>query len=145
MRSQSPFQPRQARPLRTALSATLAAALLLAPLSAEAARSPTGLSVNPDATIAGGIAVKQMAGRGAIDVWCAAGDYAKRRLGAANGTELVLVRPSSGGGSTVTFQVGGQGRGSGTGVSVGTAGESRTVAEAAALCRPAIAKQQPDR
>ena len=138
MRNQSPGP-------RFALIATLAAALLLTPLAADAARSPTGLQVNPDATIANGIAVKQMAGRGAIDVWCAAGDYARRRLGAANGTELVLVRPSSGGGSTVSFQVGGQGQGAGSDVSVQNAGESRSVAEAAALCRPAKARQQPDR
>ena len=130
---------------RLVLRALLAAALLLAPLAAHAARSPTGLVVNADATVANGIAVRQMAGRGAIDVWCAAGDFARRRLGAANGAELVLLRPSTGGGSTVTFQVGGQGQGAGSNVSVQTAGESRSVAEAAALCRPAKARQQPDR
>ena len=129
---------------RLVLRALLAAVLLLAPLAAHAARSPTGLVVNADATIANGIAVRQMAGRGAVDVWCAAGDYAKRRLGAANGTELVLVRPSSGGGSTVSFQVAGKGQGAGSNVSVQSAGESRSVAEAAALCRPAKAKLQRD-
>ena len=130
---------------RLVLRALLAAVLLLAPLAAHAARSPTGLVVNADATVANGIAVRQMAGRGAIDVWCAAGDFARRRLGAANGAELVLLRPSTGGGSTVTFQVGGQGQGAGSNVSVQSAGESRSVAEAAALCRPAKARQQPDR
>lgn len=64
--------------------------MLAAPTAAMAFRAQNTLKVNPEGN--GQFEVIQRGGMsGAADIWCAAGDYALRRLGAAANQRVYLV------------------------------------------------------
>jgi hypothetical protein len=128
------------------LTLIAAAALLAGTLPAAAAfRSVNGLTVAPAGD---GFEVMTMAGRGALDYWCAAGDFARRRLGASTGSALTLTRgqgPSTAlsGRRSVAFAPGGTPGGL---ASPGLApGSSFTVGQTKGFCQTSLQRMEPQR
>ncbi|NNE53405.1 MAG: hypothetical protein HKN30_13520 [Sulfitobacter sp.] len=82
------------------LFAAMLVATLATPLAAQTFRAEGGITVTP---VPGGFSVPDGGGMGARGMWCAAADYAIRRLGAVGIERLYVAQPYSGRRSPVVF------------------------------------------
>ena len=127
---------------RARLVAACAAALLVAPQAdAASGQARNGLTAAGDARA---FEVFTRAGSGGADHFCAAGDFARRHLGAAADDRVVVLRPpgpseTRPGRRSVVFGLRPPGTAGNRGLSMifattGRPGTSRSVAHARALC-----------
>lgn len=121
-----------------AIVAFAAVAFVAGPASASSL-TVNGMRATQDASLGNGIAVFNRTGKTNADFWCAAGDYARRRLRAPNGAGLTLARPKGAAGgpsgqASVGFVLSAAPTGQSLTASVTEVGNSRTVAAAEALC-----------